>query len=230
LRWTFADNGRASGTSLLAGLLGPVEAARSAAQRGNCTNQLKQLGIAMHNYHEVYKHFPDAANRDADGRPLLSWRVHLLPFLEQQKLYESFHLDEPWDSEHNKQFIEKMPVIYACPAARLQPGHTTYLLPGGPAGLYGDGKGPTFRDITDGTSNTLMIVDAAEGNATIWTKPGDFEVNPENAAQKLSGNHAKGFVAALCDGSVRFISVNVNAETLLRLFNPRDGKPIGGDF
>ncbi|MCR9120515.1 MAG: DUF1559 domain-containing protein, partial [bacterium] len=75
-----------------------VMAARAAARQAQATNNLKQLGLAMHNYHDVYTHFPAAYTADKEGKPLLSWRVHLLPFIEGGALYEKFHLDEPWDS------------------------------------------------------------------------------------------------------------------------------------
>ena len=71
----------------------------------------------MHNYHDTYGTFPPAATTDGADKPLLSWRVAILPFLEQQPLYEQFHLDEPWDSPHNKTLIEQMPQVYAIPGS-----------------------------------------------------------------------------------------------------------------
>ena len=86
-----------------------------AARRAQSMNNLKQFALAMHNYHDTNGKFPAASSFDKDGKPLLSWRVHVLPYLEQAELYKQFHLDEPWDSEHNKKLIEKMPNVLASP-------------------------------------------------------------------------------------------------------------------
>ena len=97
---------------------------------GQCINNLKQIGLAMHNYHARHKTFPPAYTVDKDGKPLLSWRVLILPYLEQDALYKEFHLDEPWDSEHNRALIDRMPTTYLCPGGsskRADRGKTTYL-------------------------------------------------------------------------------------------------------
>ncbi|MBM4090163.1 MAG: DUF1559 domain-containing protein, partial [Planctomycetes bacterium] len=100
---------------LVALLLPAVQSAREAARRTSSSNNLKQIALAMHNYHDVYKKFPPRASLDANGKPLLSWRVHILPFVEEVALYEQFKLDEPWDSPHNSQLIDKMPRVYQNP-------------------------------------------------------------------------------------------------------------------
>jgi hypothetical protein len=118
--------------ALLQVLVPAVQAGRIAAGRSQSSNNLRQLGIAMHNFHDTYKHFPPQAIRSKDGKPLLSWRVVLLPFLDQKALYQEFHLDEPWDSEHNQKLVEKMPAVFASPhlgdALRAK-GMTSYLVP-----------------------------------------------------------------------------------------------------
>ncbi|MBC7820403.1 MAG: DUF1559 domain-containing protein, partial [Planctomycetaceae bacterium] len=114
-------------------LLPAVQQAREAARRAQSKNNLKQIAIAMHNYHDVTKAFPPAANVDAKGKKLLSWRVHILPYVDQAPLYKQFHLDEPWDSEHNKQFIKQIPPVYVQPthADLAKDGKTVYLVPTG---------------------------------------------------------------------------------------------------
>ncbi len=108
-------------------LLPAVQAVREAARRAQCTNNLKQIGLALHNYHSATNGFPAAAITSKDGKPLLSWRVAILPFIEQQNLYNEFHLDEAWDSPHNKALIARMPKTYLCPTAPVrQEGTTTY--------------------------------------------------------------------------------------------------------
>ncbi len=105
------------GQQLLDQLKAPLGQARDAAKRAQSMNNLKQLGLAMHNYHSVNQTFPPAIHAK-DGKPLLSWRVFMLPFVEQQRLYERFHLDEPWDSLHNKQLIAEMPDVFRSPFRR----------------------------------------------------------------------------------------------------------------
>src|SRR5690606_26181785 len=127
-----------------------------------------------------------------DGKPLLSWRVHLLPFLEEQELYEQFHLDEPWDSTHNKQLISKMPSVFLCPSSGLKPqnGKTTYLAPVGEGLLFdGTDEGTRFRTITDGTSNTVAILDMGDDRAVVWTQPADWEYDQDPLAG-IGGHHA----------------------------------------
>src|SRR4249919_3311122 len=101
---------------LIALLLPAVQAAREAARRAQCVNNLKQIGLAMHNYHDVKNGLPPSAIVDKQGKPLLSWRVAILPYIEQQPLYDKFKLDEPWDSPNNKDLIQYMPSIYMCPS------------------------------------------------------------------------------------------------------------------
>src|SRR5438093_7201056 len=88
-------------------------AANEKEARQTSVNNLKQLALAMHNYHDTYGHLPPAALKNKKGKPLLSWRVALLPFVEEDKLYKEFRLDEPWDSAHNKKLLAKMPKLFA---------------------------------------------------------------------------------------------------------------------
>ena len=107
--------------------------------RTQCVNNLKQIGLAMHNYLDSHKTFPPAYSRDKSGRPLLSWRVHILPYVEEASLYKEFHLDEPWDSPHNRTLIDRMPAVYRCPSMSRKPadrGKTTYLTPRGKATIF----------------------------------------------------------------------------------------------
>ncbi len=112
----------------------PIRQAREAARRSQCTNNLKQIALAMHNYHASHNTFPPAYSKSPGGNPLLSWRVQILPFLDQKALYDEFHVDEPWDSPHNKALISRMPAVYSCPSGSRTPareGKTTYLTPRG---------------------------------------------------------------------------------------------------
>src|SRR5262249_31735088 len=139
-------------------LMGPelIEpSGRKAARRAWCVNNLKQIGLALRNYHDDAGHFPTAAISDARGNPLLSWRVAILPYIEQWDLYSQFHLDEPWNSQHNLTLLGKMPQMYACPSdAGAQPAMTRYQAVTGPGTLFEKGKPITVDDVTDGTGRT----------------------------------------------------------------------------
>src|SRR5207253_5726964 len=120
---------------LLAAALPLAKKVTESAGREELTNNLKQIAIAFHNYASAHRdHFPAAAIYSKDGKPLLSWRVALLPYLEQDNLYKQFKLDEPWDSEHNKKLIARMPKVFASsPDPKLTAaGKTTFVVPVGP--------------------------------------------------------------------------------------------------
>jgi len=202
--------------------------AKRAAKRTQSRNNLKQLGIAMHNFHDTYKGFPPHASYDNNGKPLLSWRVYLLPFLDEIKLYEQFHLDEPWNSEHNKKLIAQMPKAFADPFGKVnKPGHTRYVAPLGPKYIFtGRPTGIRIADIPDGTSNTIMIVEAAPEKAVVWTKPDDLELDAKDPVAGLVVKKGPGFDALLADGSVRFIPKNIAQTTLRALFTRNGGEAI----
>ena len=211
---------------LVALLLPAVQAAREAARRNVAVNDMKQIGLAMHNYHDIYKHFPARTIRDAEGKPLLSWRVAILPLLDQA-LYKEFHLDEPWDSEHNRKLIEKMPAVFNNPSNTVgDEGKTVYLLPTGKGTMFEGNNALTFQEVTDGLSNTIMIVEAADDAAVEWTKPGDLSFDPAKPTAGLSGARPGGFQAAFGDGSVRFLADAIDESVLKALFTPRGGETV----
>ncbi len=218
-----------TGGVLVALLLPAVQAAREAARRTQGMSNLKHIGLAMHNFHDTYRALPAAYNMDADGKPLLSWRVHLLPFLEQRILYEQFRLDEPWDSPHNRQLIPQIPQVYQAPGSRAPLGKTNYL------GVRGEDmtfiapkqpdktpRGLSFRDFTGGLSNTVMVVEANDQSAVEWTRPVDFEPNLERPLEGLLGLRPRIFQALLGDASIRAISETIDPEILIRLFMKAD--------
>ena len=213
--------------AVLVGMLLPaVSKVREAAQRASSTNNLKMLGLAMHNYEATYNTgFPPVAISDKKtGKPLLSWRVALLPYLEEDNLYRQFKLDEPWDSEHNMKLAAKMPKIYSHPT-KNKPGDnkTHYQVFYGNGAVFEMNKGTRFPLITDGLSNTIMTVEAEE--PVIWTKPEDLPFDPKKDLPRLlsiNGRTTVGF----CDGSVRSISSGIKPETLKLLIQRNDGTPI----
>jgi hypothetical protein len=225
------------GPLAVAGLLPAILTTRESAQRVQSVNNLKQIGLAIHNFQSSNNRLP-ADIRDADGKPLLSWRVQLLPFLEQQGLFEALHKDEPWDSAHNKELLEHMPALFKIPgSAQVEPGHTFYRGFSGPHAMFDFQvqRGLNFEDITDGTSNTLVVVEAREG--VPWTKP-DSDIPFDGDADALQGNDLRpslgghfggGFNALLLDGSVRFIRETLAPQTLRALISRDGGEVISHD-
>jgi hypothetical protein len=212
-------------------LVQAVQKAREAASRAQSSNNLKQIALAMHNYHDTNGSLPPQATYDKNGKPMLSWRVMILPYIEQQNLYKQFHLDEPWDSEHNKKILAQMPRLYASPSdEKTLKDHTTHYQGFVGKGAFFEGKkGLRFpADFTDGTSNTLMIVEASK--TVPWTKPEDIPYDAGKPLPKLGLPGVRGFLASMCDGSVRFISDKVSEKTLRNAITRNDGNPLGDDF
>lgn len=201
-----------------------------ASQHSQRINNLKQIALAMHSYHDVYKSFPATASYDKQDRPLLSWRVHLLPFVGENELYNQFRLDEPWDSEHNRKLIERMPAVYAGNPANPQDKRTSYLAPVGKETVFPPGtKGINlFKDIPDGTSNTILIVEADADHAVVWTRPQDLVVDLQKPFIGLVDKSRDYFLAALADGSVRVISNQTAPTTLRALFTRNGGETVPG--
>jgi hypothetical protein len=196
------------------------------AVQAQSLNNLKQIAIAMHNYHDVYNGFPPAAVCDKKGNPQLSWRVLILPFIEQNNLFQEFKLDEPWDSANNKKLLDKMPKVYAIPGKTKEGGTDTYyrVFVGKGAGFDWI-TGTKINAITDGTSNTIMCVTAA--TAVPWTKPDELEFDPDKDMGKLLGALVSGKVqVAMFDGSVRTFSKIPDKMTLNALITRSGGEVI----
>ncbi|HTM54965.1 MAG TPA: DUF1559 domain-containing protein [Pirellulales bacterium] len=196
--------------------------------RHQAMQHLKQVGIAMHNYHESNKRFPDAASRAASGKPLLSWRVHILPFLDQTQtaLYNEFHLNEPWDSDHNRKLIARMPDVYRI-AGGLAPGKTCLELPIGAATAWPEGRGIKIRENIDGTSNTILAVETDDEHAVFWTQPSDLAYDAAHPAAGLGSHFGEGFLTLSADGAAHFLALDTNPDTLRALFSAAGREPVG---
>ena len=230
------DNERGNIARIIDELVKPaVVSAHAARGRAQSSNNLKQMMIGLHTYHDTFASFPPQATRK-DDKKLLSWRVYLLPYLGAKELYDQFHLDEPWDSDHNKKLIEKMPRVFAGQGLtdeQVKKGLTNYLAPVGPRTVFEGAAGCRLAEIVDGTSNTIAIVEAAAENAVVWTSPDDWKVDFSKPFEGLLAKADKekpapiGFSAALCDGSVRFISTAIGWEVMRKLLQKDDGEVIG---
>jgi len=181
---------------------------------------LKQIMIGMLTYHDAYKSYP-AAYISKDGKPLLSWRVALLPFLEEpgaQQLFAEFRQDEPWDSEHNRALIPKMPKIFRAPTSEAKPGHTVYLVPRGATTIFPGERATPIRKITDGTSRTIAVLEVEDTQAVPWTQPEDWPFDPSQPRVGFRGQYPGGLTCSLADGSAHFFKLDIKEDTLKALF------------
>jgi prepilin-type processing-associated H-X9-DG protein len=194
-------------TIVTAALLVPVyQAVREVKRSAECAENLKQIGLAMHNFHEANSAFPPAAITDRQGQPLLSWRVAILPYLgpEAKALYQQFRLDEPWDSPNNRPLLDRMPAVFACPDEPRGRPETNYLVVVGPGKLFtGKRKGVKFQDVSAGTSNTLMVTEA--DRSVPWTAPQEITDDTSPEAPHSGSRHPGGHYCAMADGSVRYV-------------------------
>jgi prepilin-type processing-associated H-X9-DG protein len=212
-----------------------VEGERRARREQQSANNLYQIGVAVHTYEASYGCLPAAAAGRQPGQPRASWRVHLLPYLELQNIYNMYNFDEPWDGPNNSRLLTMMPKVYELPGDdKAPPGHTYYRALASPAGAVPSAvfcKDPSVRvrltDIKDGTSNTIMIVEAAA--PVPWTKPDDLDFTPAGPLPQLGWHHNNRCNALLADGSVRAIPSKVSPTTLRALITRDGGEVIGPD-
>ena len=193
---------------LIAVLLPAVQAAREAA--GGPSASTTSSRSAWRSTTTTRPTAPSPAGvTGKDGKPLLSWRVAILPYLEQQELYDEFHLDEPWDSPHNKALIDRMPTFTAAPAGPGEPGTTNYQALVGGGAFFDKARGRSIPNMTDGTSNTIAVVEA-RGRPLDQTRGRDIRPRGEALAPRRRLGPSGGFNAVFADGSVRFIKNRVN--------------------
>jgi hypothetical protein len=204
-------------------LLPAVAKAREAARTAQETNALRQFALAALNNESATKMLPDDI-RGKDGKPLLSWRVRVLPYLEQQQLYNQFKLDEPWDSPNNRPLLDQMPVIYQSPSGGPA-NKTRFLGFKGEHTLFPPEGKMQLRKITDGTSNTLLFVEVIPDKAVEWTKPADIDFDPAKPFAGLQSPQGF-FLAAFCDGSVQRLSLGIGDEAMKALVTPAGGEAV----
>jgi hypothetical protein len=207
-------------------LLPAVQKVREAAARVQSQNNLKQISLAMHNYADTNTgRLPAPAIRDKNGKPLLSWRVALLPYFGEQLLYSQFKLDEPWDSPHNHQLLSRMPQVYNCAAVQTSPGQTIYQVFVGNGAAFENTRTVGMpADFSDGLSNTILVVEANQ--AVPWTKPDDLPFDPNQPLPAFGGHFASGFNVASADGATHIIPRNTPEGTLKALITRKGNEKV----
>ena len=223
------------GGFLTALLLPALETARPAARRATCINKMKQLALALHNYHDAYRRLPPAYIADENGRPMHSWRVLLLPYLEEQALYDRYDFNEPWDGPNNRLLANTVISFYGCPSD-INPAtsETSYLMAVGPD-AFSDGPTPRkLKEFTDGLSNTIMLVEMSNSGVN-WMEPVDWDTTAasftinDGSPGELRSNHQDGVNVGFGDGSVRFLPNDISPENLKALTTINGGEVVDLD-
>jgi len=213
---------------LIALLLPALQAARTAARRQQSMNNLKQINLALLNYESTYGTFPPAYIADENGKPMHSWRVLILPFMEQQALYKRYNFDEPWDGPSNRPFHNTVVPQYVDPASPNGPtSFTSYVAVTGANTLFPGAEAVALKDVVDGLSNTVSVVTTTDEDI-LWCEPRDleydqmsFQINdPEYSC--ISSDYPGGAPVGFADGSVRFVQDDMDSETLQGLLTRDD--------
>lgn len=193
------------------------------AQPTQRRDNMKQIALAMLEFHDAYGRFPNAIGKGPNGEEWLSWRVHLLPFLGYEQLYNQFALKEPWDSPTNLALVNQMPNVYRSAEAGVSEGKTVYQVPVGPGAIFEGSVGRSFRDITDGTSNTILLVKVNTLRAAEWTRPVDYSFIPSDPLEGLLPAREEGCKVAYVDGSVQTIAPGTSPQAANAMFTRAAG-------
>jgi len=222
------------GVFVMAVAIPGVQTVRQSTHRKTCHANLLRIGQALQQYHEQHGSYPPAYIPDEKGAPMHSWRVLILPQLNEMALYRSYRFDRPWDSPENLQVAAQMPAVYHCladPDSGTQKD-TSYMVVVGPRTVFPpQGKAIPY-DATrwDPREETLLVVEVA-GSGVGWTSPTDLQadqirlvINPSrNAAKSLSSEHAGGINALFADGQVHWLSNLLPMEVIAAALT-RDGR------
>ena len=200
--------------------------ARRRALEQQCSYNLKNLAIGLHNYHDIYGTFPPAYQCDPGGRPAHSWRVLIWNLLEAQPYYSQYDFAEPWNGPNNSKLAGHMSRVFRCPDDSTSPPQmTNYVAIVGPGTMW-PGEGSTkFASLTDGSVNTLMIVEIAHSDIH-WMEPRDLPIEElaawldPNHRPQLLGNHIEGGLVAYADGHVELLPRDVTIQRLKALLTP----------
>lgn len=218
---------------ILAALLLPaVSSAREAARRAMCTNNMHQIALALMQYESANGCFPPAYIADKDGKPMHSWRVLLLPYLDRQDLFDRYRFNESWDSPNNRAVSDLTLDLFQCPSKTVTSEPTTnYMLVVGPHTVTNGSESKKIDEITDGVANTILLVEVAD-SAVRWAEPVDLDFNKmkfginTSKRQGISSNHPSGANVAFCDGSVRLLSNSYNPQLVKAMLTVNGGEKV----
>jgi hypothetical protein len=217
---------------LIALLLPAIQSPRETTPRMSCGHNLKQIVLALHNYHDVYGTLPPAYIADGNGRPMHSWRVLILPFMEHKTLYDQYRFDEPWDGPNNSQLADNIRRVYTCPSQWRKGGklqETNYVAIIGARTPWPGPKARSFAVFKDGTPNVILVVEVHHSGIH-WMEPRDLHVsqmapmvNPKHG-QGMSSAHPGGAQVGMADGAIKFLPDDTPPEVLRELITIDDGK------
>lgn len=205
----------------------------TATLRGRCQNNLKRIALALHAYHEAHGSFPPAYIADKDGTPMHSWRVLILPYLEEQRLYRDYSFDEPWDGPNNRKLHDRMPRVFGCPFEdSAANGCTSYVAIVGYRTMWPGSKGRSLGAVADGIANTLLVAEV-QSSGIHWMEPRDLDhfamaltISQGPRGRNLSSGHGRGANVAMADGSVHFLPETTSVEQLDALLSAAGGEPV----
>jgi Protein of unknown function (DUF1559) len=220
-------------------LLMPQSTNCSGARAAQARNNLKQIGLALDNYHHDHGRFPPSVVYSPDGRALYSWRVVILPYLEQKDLYDKFDLNEVWDSPHNRELLARRPAVYDPVGIAADPTLTYSQVFNGEGTAFESREGTTLGDFPDGPERTVLVVEAAE--PVPWTQPIDLPYTAGAPLPPLGGifrgrsrlfdyGSVDGCNAVFADASVRFIPRGKLTAPAVRALITRNGRESTNEY
>ncbi|MEZ5940789.1 MAG: DUF1559 domain-containing protein [Planctomycetaceae bacterium] len=213
---------------VIALVLPAIQSPRDTGPHTYCKNNLKQIALALYNYSDAYGGFPPAYTTDENGKPLHSWRTLILPFLEQQALYDSIDLSKPWDDPANAEALATVVGVYQCPGAKLEGSLTTYAALVGEHLFLHPHRSREINELEDGVSTTIAVVEVRPQDAFPWMQPRDEDINFfETLEPQSETSHPKGFHALFADGAVRFLSNETPGQTTTALATIAGGEEVG---
>jgi Protein of unknown function (DUF1559) len=217
---------------LIAILLPPVRTAHTPASREQCADNIKQIMLALHTYHDAYGSFPPAYVTDEDGQPMHSWRVLILPILDHQDLYDQYDFSQPWDSPNNSMLARPIPDYFYCPADTTKRAtDTSYVLITGEGSAWPDDHAPNLDEFTDDLEQTIALVEVVNSGIH-WTEPCDLPMGKAlrgvnaKAGLCISSPHPGGAQVGRADGSVWFLSDNTSRQQLQAMLTPDGGEIV----
>lgn len=204
-------------------------------RRHTCPNSLKQIGLALSAYHQRYHSFPPAYVADADGKPMHSWRVLLLPFFDDPALkaiHEQYDFSEPWDGPNNRKLGDLWVKAYVCPSDTTEAPTTSYLAVIGPLTMWPNAEAVRRNQITDPSENTAMLTETAD-SGIIWSEPRDLTFDDlqrgfdsRDRERAILSPHAGGVNFLYSDGSVWFIKYETPASALRAMWTIAGGEQV----